>query len=137
MSLRAFSHRINRIGLRVADNADRMVRRVAIAVDAAVVLATPVDTGRARANWQAGIGAAPAGVLPAPASPAGGAQRSIDETRATADMYRGQGAIHITNNLAYIGKLNEGTSAQAPAGFVEEAVNVGIAAVRGTRLLDP
>lgn len=53
-----------------------------------LVLATPVDTGRARAGW------------------------TVDTT-----------ALVIENNVEYIGKLNEGHSKQAPAGFVETEID--------------
>lgn len=33
--------------------------------------------------------------------------------------------IHLTNNLPYIKPLNEGSSHQAPAGFVEVAIENG------------
>ncbi len=42
--------------------------------------------------------------------------------------------IHITNNLDYIVDLNEGSSAQAPAAFVEEAVDAGVKAVNRTKI---
>ena len=44
-------------------------------------------------------------------------------------------SIHITNNLPYIGSLNDGHSKQAPAGFVQMATLAGLAAVRGLRVL--
>jgi hypothetical protein len=33
------------------------------------------------------------------------------------------GVVEITNNVEYIAKLNDGHSAQAPAGFIEAAVD--------------
>jgi hypothetical protein len=33
--------------------------------------------------------------------------------------------IHITNNAPYIRQLNDGSSKQAPAGFVERAILIG------------
>lgn len=115
---------------RVADNADRLVRRCALAIDAAVVLATPVDTGRARANWQVEIGAVPTGVVE-PTDKSGAS--AINKAKDTIASYNGNAAdksVYITNNLPYIERLNDGWSAQAPAGFVETAVQVGIAAIQ-------
>ena len=43
--------------------------------------------------------------------------------------------VYISNNVAYIGRLNAGSSAQAPAGFVEEAVSTGVSAIQGARVL--
>ena len=43
--------------------------------------------------------------------------------------------VHITNNLPYIGALNDGHSKQAPADFVRIAVMDGLATVRGAKIL--
>lgn len=118
---------MKKAGQKIADNADRLVRRCALAIDAAVVLATPVDTGRARANWQVEVGG-PATTEVAATDKSG--QGAIQQGKnAIAGYVGGRGAIFITNNLPYIERLNDGWSAQAPAGFVEQAVEVGIAAV--------
>ena len=58
MDLRQFGRKIRVTGNVVEENGGKLLRSVALAVDAAVVLATPVDTGRARSNWQVEIGAA-------------------------------------------------------------------------------
>ena len=136
--LRRFANRVREVGVRVQDNADAMTREVALAVDAAVVMATPVDTGRARSNWQVALGAAPTGTR-APYSPGEegstsgtNTQAAIEQGRQAISGYRGGQVIHITNNLSYIGRLNAGHSAQAPSGFVERAVLAGVAAVQAT-----
>ncbi len=107
----------------------------AVAVAAAVVGDTPRDTGTARANWNFSIGAPDLSVKP---------QRTYDEyakpvsneeaaviARSRAEevfgVLRGQGTarvepLYVSNALFYIGLLNEGTSQQAPAAFVETAV---------------
>lgn len=135
---------LERLGQQVGQNADRMVRRVALAVDAAVVLATPVDTGRARANWQVQVNSpvtstrAPYAAGSSGSAGAANAQAAIEQGKAAVAAYRGgviDARIHITNNLPYIGRLNEGSSAQAPAAFVQHAVAVGVQAVLSSRLL--
>lgn len=133
--LRGFGKRMKTVSKTVGANADKLVRKVALAVDAAVVLATPVDTGRARSNWQVDLNRAPDGTLPEPASPAEGAARATAEAKEKAAAYKTGDVLHITNNLPYIGRLNEGWSAQAPAGFVEEAALAGAATVKDARLL--
>lgn len=135
--LRDFAGRIRIIGKRVEDNADALVRKVATAVDSTVVLATPVDTGRARANWQVNIGspvetvreAYSAGEMGSTA--AANAQAAIEHAKRVIAAYKGGSSVHITNNLSYIGRLNDGWSGQAPAGFVEQAVLIGVAAAQG------
>lgn len=134
MDLGSFGRKMRVRGRVVAENADKLTRSVAVAVDSAVVFATPVDTGRARSNWQAELDA-PAGGTVATLG-GGAAQQSIDKAQAVIQQYNGDGnsSIHITNNLPYIGRLNDGWSAQAPSGFVEAAVHAGAARVKGAKL---
>lgn len=133
--LRGFGKRMKTLSNAVGKNADKLVRKVALAVDAAVVLATPVDTGRARSNWQVDLNTEPSGTLPEPVTPQEGVNRSLNEAKEKAAAYKTGDVIHITNNLTYIGRLNEGWSAQAPAGFVEEAALAGAATVKDAKLL--
>ena len=111
---------------------DQSVVRTALAVDQAVVLATPVDTGRARANWQAQIGSPARDVLDGEDK---GGNATLARNANIIRARRGGGTIYISNNVAYIGVLNEGSSSQAPAGFVEMAVNAGINAIRRQRVI--
>jgi hypothetical protein len=135
-TLAEFSRRIAAID--VVGNINRGMHEVAIAVDQTVVLATPVDTGRARSNWLVQLDSPtndtvePAGVGEAATQP------SIDAAKATIKTYdcRANTAIHITNNLPYIEPLNNGHSAQAPAGYVEQAIQAGVEAVRNIRVLN-
>lgn len=126
--------RVNALG----DNLTKTVRRVALTADAAVVLGTPVDTGRARSNWIVSLGAAPTQTIeayaPGEEGMTGGAntQAALEQGESVIKEYvSGQGMeIHITNNLSYIQRLNDGYSAQAPANFVETAVQEALAAAR-------
>jgi hypothetical protein len=138
MDLRGFSKRINVIADKMSGNIDKAVRTCALAVDAVVVVRTPVKTGRARANWQPSIGGPPAGLVTwdDKADNGRGAAYAIKEgQRVIATYKQGAGSIYISNNLPYIQRLNEGWSKQAPAGFVEAAVATGIQAVRDAKIL--
>jgi hypothetical protein len=128
--LRGFARQIRITGKAVEQNATSMLRRVAVAVDRTVVFATPVDTGRARANWQAQIGSPASGTVP-PTT----AEASVAAAQAVINNAKPGDTIHLTNNLPYIGKLNDGWSAQAPANFVQEAVAVGVQTAAEARLL--
>lgn len=135
-----FSKRIAVLAVSLEEGVHRTVRKAALAADQAIVLATPVDTGRARANWVVSINAPASGERPMPSSPAAGASEALEQGREVVGRYgtnSSHSAIHITNNLPYIGRLNAGSSAQAPAGFVEEAVQAAVAAVREARVLGP
>lgn len=145
MDLKDFSKWTKKTAINVEQNSDKLVRTCALAVDATVVLATPVDTGRARSNWQVNLNDAAKGTIP-PHVPGKGlgigeganAREAIAQGSKTIAQYKGGSVaaeIHITNNLSYIGRLNNGWSGQAPAGFVEKAVNVGADAIRGESVI--
>lgn len=101
---------------------------VALTVDQTVVSSTPVDTGRARGNWQVSLG-----------FPVVEEQDLVDKAgtvtiAAGAAVIRSRQSgqtIFISNNVPYIGRLNQGSSSQAPANFVEMAVMDGIRALNG------
>jgi hypothetical protein len=143
-SLEDFSRRITTLANNVVVNSDALVRKVALVADQAVVSSTPVDTGRARSNWIAQIGtAAETTIEPyAPGKAGSTGAANVEAARAQAEAVvatyeggKGQ-EIHITNNLPYIDPLNKGHSAQAPAGYVEEAIQLAVDAVNNTRILD-
>lgn len=136
--------RLGKIGAVVEENADKTVRKAVIVIDQVVVMATPVDQGRARSNWIASLDKPTLEPIEAysPGDALGigegaNAQAAMNQAQGVAAQYDGakNSEVHITNNLPYIGVLNDGSSAQAPAGFIQEAVAKGVGAVRGARLL--
>ena len=141
-SLSEFSRRITIRGRKVAEGADALTRKVALAADQAVVFGTPVDTGRARSNWIAAIGSAPSSVIDAyspgeaGSTEAANTQAAIDQAESVIRGYNYGEEIHITNNLPYIQRLNDGYSAQAPANFVEQAVLEAVQVVQFGRVVD-
>ena len=97
------------------DAGNKAIRALALEVVKRIVLRTPVDTGRARGNWNVGVG-----------SPDSGYTDNVDEggwqtiSRGHA-IIGGSGPgqiIYITNSLPYILPLEYGSSKQAPAGMV-------------------
>jgi hypothetical protein len=131
-TLDQFSRRTIRLASRLDRSVERFVGQVAIAVDREVVLATPVDTGRARANWLPSLNAPNLSAEPNTFSPDGGV--SIARTVAVANRYRLGSKIYITNSLWYIEHLNRGGSPQAPSGYVGTAIDRGIAQARALGL---
>ena len=131
-NLPQFHTSIDQFNVHVRTVASQMVRRVAFAVDKAVVMASPVDTGRFRANWQPTISVPATGTVQhIPGS--GGSSGSSNAANAMAQMaavtrnYRLEhGIIWIVNNLEYGPRLNDGHSKQAPANFVQKAIRAGI-----------
>ena len=128
-SLEEFSQRTQAIAVSIEQGSIEILRKVFLAVDVAVVMATPVDTGRARANWLPSLNAPRFDSIEETDF-----ERAMREARFTADS-AGRGSIlFLSNNLPYIGRLNDGWSEQAPAGFVQIAVREASNAVRQAQL---
>lgn len=94
-----------------------------------VVLRTPVDTGRARANWQVTIAKPATGVVSefedvgtgtkraaAPGMEVGGEDVFEKGLAVIADLPPYQ-IVYVSNNVNYIEFLEEGSSEQAPEGM--------------------
>lgn len=137
--LKTFARRIRTRAAKVSKNTDGLVRKVILAVDQAVVLATPVDTGRARANWRPSLGAMDTSTLPEPSNPGTGLNEALSAGEAVAARYQGGNKspiVHITNSLPYIQYLNDGSSKQAPRNFVNTAILMAISAIKQARIVD-
>ncbi len=113
-----------------------LVPALALAITAALKRApseggTPVDTGFARANWVPKIGERFQGLAGTRAEAELGQVSTAQQAEGEAELVSGiydlaRGVVHITNNVDYIRQLNAGSSAQAPAAFVQAAIADGI-----------
>lgn len=110
----SFSKNIGRFVTKATQAHDKITRAATLELFSGVVKATPVDTGRARGNWQTGVSQPPSGVV-----------ERLDETgsKAIAEISEktppGAGQVtYLANNLPYIEELEEGSSRQAPEGMV-------------------
>lgn len=106
---------------------ERLIVKITLDVTANLIEVTPVNTGWARANWVASIGRAVVEDLstiePSSQAAGGASQRQSASLASVASAYRLQaGAVFVSNNVPYISDLNDGTSQQQPAGFVQRAV---------------
>jgi hypothetical protein len=122
--------RVGDIGDYVNQQMEKLLRSAVLETDSLVKQASPVDTGRFRASWQVGENAAPGGIAPpgsysaaAPLSRIGYQQEKVG------NIY----SVH--NNLPYAEPLANGSSKQAPGGWVQGAAKdvqgrVRIAAAR-------
>ncbi len=113
---------------------ERLMTFLSVEITANLINDTPVDTGWARANWVPSIGSrnntpasAEARVENVPA------QRATQQSSiAGLTNYRIEsGSVFISNNVPYIVRLNEGSSTQAPQGFVQGGIQRGIIAAQG------
>ena len=110
-----FSADISRFITHAGSNIDKAVRQTVVLASQGVVMNTPVDTGRLRANWQFGQ-LVPTGEL------------STDDTTGAATIAKiaGQvtslkagGECWIVNNMPYAGEIEYGySSVKAPQGMV-------------------
>lgn len=125
---REFARRLHIIAAAVNKNTVKVVKRAAIAADQAAVLATPVDTGRLRANWLVSIGAVPTGQTAFSEGKDGSTKGNV--TRASLERAQerirgyklGRGAIFIANNVVYASIIDAGGSEQAPQGMTSRAI---------------
>ena len=90
-------------------------RAVALEALRGVVQMTPVDTGRARANWQVTQDAPATGEVDATDKSGAGTINIGAGEIAKAQPYT---ITYIANNLPYIEELEGGSSTQAPAGML-------------------
>ena len=103
---------------------------------------TPVDTGRARAGWMISTGHPATGVPAEKGKPTGKNKNSASPPPEPRVSYpepkiTGEEVVYITNNLPYIGVLEEGSSKQAPAGMVRTSIAEVKAGIKFTvELLD-
>lgn len=117
---------LTRFAQRTNTDMRQVVRKLAFESFKRIILRTPVDTGRARANWGVTIGSPRSGAFNTEAVDKSGS-RTLETARSQAEHFDCQGSIFMTNNLPYIGALEYGSSKQAPSGMVR----VTVAEMRG------
>lgn len=95
---------------------DLVARKVAIEMLTRIVMRSPVDTGRFRANWTVSIGTRRYGFTTEDVDPSG--RNTILEGVKVLTGYKAGPIIFLTNGLPYGRRLEDGWSQQAPSGFV-------------------
>jgi len=105
---------------------DKWFRVITLGLYRDVIIGTPVDTGRARANWQLAIGTAPGSVLNKTdkgrsRADSGASGSEVRKANQKMGVRKAGRSVFIANNLGYIGKLEEGHSKQS-SGWVENAM---------------
>lgn len=90
---------------------------------------TPVDTGWASNNWWLSVGSPARENTGLPGKDGSLEGRDTKAQQSAADVFSwdfSKGSIYISNNVPYINRLNNGWSKQAPAGFVDQAVQIEV-----------
>lgn len=98
---------------------DIIKRKIALDIFSRLIATTPVDTGRARAGWS--VDTRHGSFVPPKDESGYGYDRSVVVSPHM--IPKNAPVIVIYNNVEYIGRLNDGHSQQAPAMFVETAVD--------------
>ena len=101
----------------VSDKMDKVGRAIGMEILGRVTNRTPVDTGRAKGNWNTSINR-PDFSTSDNVDKSGASTRS--RGKSVMNGFRlGQGqTLHISNGLPYIERLEQGYSQQAPTGMV-------------------
>jgi hypothetical protein len=99
---------------KVIADTDETRRAISLELLSSVVLDTPLDTGRAKGNWQAGDSVISGEVNRL------GDSGALEDINKTVSASNGDDTIFMTNNLPYIKRLEDGHSQnQAPQGMVK------------------
>jgi hypothetical protein len=107
---------------KVEGSVEKGVRIMGLQVMRNIVQNTPVDTGRARNNYNVDLNTVDGTITDETDKNTDGTEKFLSATLG----YKLSDVLYISNNLPYIKKLNEGWSKQAPAAFVDKAIMVGI-----------
>lgn len=113
---RNFSVDLARLIQKAQGKAGVAVRKVMLETFSRVVMKSPVDTGRFRANWEAGIGSYRADVHEN-RDRSGAVTISKIESAISGVRLDGR-PVFLTNSLPYSTRLEYGYSGQAPSGMV-------------------
>lgn len=116
-----------RVTAQLENFTNSLVKQIVLDATSNFIEDTPVDTGWARANWIPNIGepfnrtSSTREQAEAGSVQRGDQQAGLATIAATYEI--GLGAVYITNNVPYIIYLNEGSSQQAPSGFVQSGIS--------------
>ena len=119
--------------------AGRLIIKITLDVTGNLVETTPVDTGWARANWVPSVSnrsRRPAqsftGRTPSASVQAAAAKQAAGQVQ-VAGYKLERGRVFVSNNVKYINRLNDGSSRQAPSGFVQRAIRKAVTMARSFR----
>lgn len=125
-----FSLSLARFAEQTGRNIDEVMRQSVYALLNAILLRSPVDTGRFRGNWNTSIGVPnltvenktyPGGSIESRGAAA--SQESLDEAQKVLATFQGDGVLYLSNGLIYGQELEyHAHSKQAPNGFVRLAL---------------
>lgn len=120
---------MERMSDRIEAGLNRVVKEVAVKLVSDLIATTPVDTSKAISNWRASQTFPLTDEIDAHVPGHFGSTRGMSSAKALADAKSNiarkepGSTLYISNSAEYITELNNGSSQQAPAGFVQGAVD--------------
>ena len=93
-----------------------VIQKISMEAFKRIIYRTPVDTGRARANWGCTIGKPRTGMQVESTDKSGAATTAA--MVATVQGIKGDGSVFLVNNVPYIHELEKGSSQKSPQGMV-------------------
>ena len=115
-----FNAELDRASKKIQGDFQKFYRQVCFEVLKRIVLRTPVDTGRARGNWQVEINKPASGVLDVEGTEGLMADLAMGSGDSKLALIPAFSIVHITNNVEYLYYLEyDKRSEQAPEGMVE------------------
>ena len=114
MSNAAFKRDFAKVLQSVGDKADLVVRKTALELQSSMIQKSPVDTGRFKCNWQAGIGSIN--------TTTGDTRDALGRSATVLQGWKSGQYIYLTNSMPYARRLEFGWSKQSPSGMVRLSV---------------
>jgi len=115
-----FEADLTRFVKKTKGNVDTVVRKVGFDLTRQVIKRTPVDTGRARGNWQ--VSENLHSVVLSSKNKTGA--KTLRAAKSVLNEIKAGGFFYIQNNVEYILDLEYGSSKQAPQGMMRIAVRL-------------
>ena len=112
----SFTGDLKRFADTAIDDVDEVRRAVSLELFNSVIRDTPVDSGRARGNWQTTTGAAAKTAIERDDKSGEAASKEAEQAIKGSAL---SDPIYMSNNLPYIEPLENGSSKQAPEGMVK------------------
>lgn len=107
--------------------------RLATTIIQSLAKETPVDTGRARYNWQFTFDMPADQAFIYTGDPAAATGLAIERALPEILQIKDFCTTYITNNVIYVIFLNYGTSTQAPAYYINDIVRRSVYAIKQVR----
>ena len=116
----SFASQLKTARKQIIKEVDETRQATTIELFSSVILDTPIDTGRARGNWQVSMNAPIKSEIDRLDTSGNKAVQDVIDTVMKSFF---DGTIYLTNNLPYIEALEFGSSNQMPEGMVRRNVN--------------